>query len=64
MKLHATQRFNKLFYTISNIYSRQYFKRSHVKVRGPFEKFVDWSQCAAVMQSEAVTVMPSCSGGG
>jgi hypothetical protein len=30
----------------------------------PFEKFVDWRQCAAVMQREAVTVMPSCSGGG
>jgi hypothetical protein len=28
-----------------------------------FEKFVDWRQCAAVMQSEAVTFMPSCSGG-
>jgi hypothetical protein len=25
--------------------------------RGPFEKFVDWRQCAAVMQREAVTVM-------
>jgi hypothetical protein len=32
-------------------------------VRGPFEKFVDWRQCAAVMRREAVTVMPSCSGG-
>jgi len=32
-------------------------------LRGPFEKFVDWRQCAAVMQKEAVTVMPSCSGG-
>jgi hypothetical protein len=32
-------------------------------VRGPFAKFVDWRQCAAVMQREAVTVMPSCSGG-
>jgi len=31
-------------------------------VRGPFEKFVFWRQCAAVMQREAVTVMPSCSG--
>jgi len=29
-----------------------------------FETFVDWRQCAAVMQREAVTVMPSCSGGG
>jgi hypothetical protein len=34
------------------------------KVRGPFEKFVDWRQCAAVMQREVVTVLPSCSGGG
>jgi hypothetical protein len=33
-------------------------------IRGLFEKFVDWRQCAAVMQREAVTVMPSCSGGG
>jgi hypothetical protein len=32
-------------------------------VRAPFEKFVDCRQCAAVMQSEAVTVMPNCSGG-
>jgi hypothetical protein len=23
----------------------------------------DWGQCAAVMQWEAVSVMPSCSGG-
>jgi hypothetical protein len=35
-----------------------------VNVRGPFEKFVDWRQCAAVMQKEAVTVMASCSGEG
>jgi hypothetical protein len=33
-------------------------------LRGPFGKFVDWRQCATVMQTEAVTVMPSCSGGG
>jgi hypothetical protein len=33
-------------------------------IRGPFEKFVDWQQGAAVMQREAVTVMPSCNGGG
>jgi len=24
-------------------------------VRGPFKKFMDWQQCAAVMQREAVT---------
>jgi hypothetical protein len=35
-----------------------------VKVRGPFGKFVNWRQCAAVMQREAVTVMPRYSGGG
>jgi hypothetical protein len=33
-------------------------------IREPFEKFVHWRQCAAVMQRDAVTVMPSCSGGG
>jgi hypothetical protein len=33
-------------------------------IREPFEKFVDWWQCAAVMQRKAVTVMPSCSGAG
>jgi hypothetical protein len=33
-------------------------------VRGPFEKFLDWRQCAIVMQREEVTVMSSCSGGG
>jgi hypothetical protein len=32
--------------------------------RETFEKFMDLLQCAAVMQREAVTVMPSCSGGG
>jgi hypothetical protein len=33
-------------------------------IQGPFEKFVDWQQCTAVMQREAVAVMSSCSGGG
>jgi hypothetical protein len=33
-------------------------------IRGPFEKFVDWRQCATVMQREAVTVTPSYSDGG
>jgi hypothetical protein len=33
-------------------------------LRGPFEKFVDWRQCDALMQREAVTLMSSCSGGG
>jgi hypothetical protein len=39
-------------------------KPIHKYIQGPFEKFVYWRQCAAVMQREAVTVMPSCSGGG
>jgi hypothetical protein len=34
------------------------------QVRGPFDKFVDWRQCAAVMQREALTLIPSFSGGG
>jgi hypothetical protein len=29
----------------------------------PFQKFADWRQSAAVVQREAVTVVPSCSGG-
>jgi hypothetical protein len=32
-------------------------------IRGTFEKFVDWLQCASVIQREGVTAMPSCSGG-
>jgi hypothetical protein len=32
-------------------------------IREPFEKFVDWRQCAAAMQREAITVMPSFSDG-
>jgi hypothetical protein len=26
--------------------------------------FMDWQQCAAIMQREVVIVMPSCSGSG
>jgi len=39
---------------------------THIKsiLRGPFAKFVDWRQCAAVMQREVATVMLSCSGEG
>jgi hypothetical protein len=33
-------------------------------IGGPFTNFEDLRQFAAVMQREAVTVMPSCSGGG
>jgi len=36
----------------------------HDKIRGPFEKFMDWRQSVAVMQREAVIFMPTCSGGG
>jgi len=32
-------------------------------IRGAFDKSVDWRQCAAVMQREAATVMPSCNDG-
>jgi hypothetical protein len=35
---------------------------SSVHIGGPYEKSVDWRQCAALMQREAVIVMPSCSG--
>jgi hypothetical protein len=39
-------------------------KLQNMRLRGPLEKFVDWRQCTAVTQREAVTVMPSCSSGG
>jgi hypothetical protein len=39
-------------------------RRRRRNVREPFAKFVDWRQCAAVMQREAVTVVPSCGGVG
>jgi hypothetical protein len=35
-----------------------------LQVWGPFEKFVNWQQCATVMQRDAVIVMLSCSGRG
>jgi hypothetical protein len=38
-------------------------EREREREREPFQKFVDWGWCATVMQREAVTVMPSCSGG-
>jgi hypothetical protein len=41
-----------------------YEQISLLYIRGPFERFVDWWQCATVMQREVVTVMPICSGGG
>jgi hypothetical protein len=30
------------------------FRVQTLDLRGPFEKFVDWWQCAAIMQKEAV----------
>jgi hypothetical protein len=51
------------FYTVA--WEKHRYKVLHVVyVRGPFERFVDWRQCAAVMQREVVTVTPSCNGGG
>jgi hypothetical protein len=40
-----------------------FFTFAPVQVQGLFERFVDWQQCATVMQMEVVTVMPSCGGG-
>jgi hypothetical protein len=34
---------------------KQRIRRIFPNIREPFEKFVDWWQCAAVMQREAVT---------
>jgi hypothetical protein len=39
-------------------------KINDVLIQGPFETFVDWLQCTADAQREAVTVMSSRSGGG
>jgi len=41
-----------------------YFKKSSTNpyIRAPFGMFVDWRQCAAVMQKKAATVIPSRSG--
>jgi hypothetical protein len=33
-------------------FNRALFRMAE-QLRGPFEKFVDWQQCAAVMQREA-----------
>jgi hypothetical protein len=40
------------------------FTYKYRKIRELSEKFVDWQQCSAILQREAVTVMPSCGGGG
>jgi hypothetical protein len=58
LKLATTASFRILIYSPSII-----IFAFHSILRGPFERFGDWRQCAAVMQSEAVTVMSSCSGG-
>jgi len=44
--------------------NKYYHMYVHTHTRGPFERFVDWRQCAVVMQTDVVTVMTSCSGGG
>jgi hypothetical protein len=36
-------------------YGHEYMGILKLLVRGPFEKFVDWRQCVAVIQREAVT---------
>jgi hypothetical protein len=43
----------KLFQWLIKHHAMKMYGR--LKVRGPFAKFVDWRQCAAVMQREAVT---------
>jgi len=34
--------------------TQKFHKKKVWKIRGPFEKFVDWRQCAAVTKSEVV----------
>jgi hypothetical protein len=51
---------NTKYYIIFTCVQREVVE---IYIRGPFAKFVYWPQCAAVMQREAVTVTPSCSGG-
>jgi hypothetical protein len=45
------------------IFMKYLHKNFHLNTRSPFENFVDWRQCAAVMLREAVTVMASSGGG-
>jgi hypothetical protein len=49
--------------TLHKLSSPSYFSLLCI-IQGPFERFVDWQQCTAVMQRVAVTIVPSCSGGG
>jgi hypothetical protein len=44
------------------IRSWDHFPAGYPDIRGPFESFVHWRQCATVMQREAAVVTPSCSG--
>jgi hypothetical protein len=53
-----------LIFTIIDGNSSHYIGLRRFLIRGPFENFVVWWQCAAVRQRKAVTVIPSCSGGG
>jgi len=55
---------NVVKYT-KDIFSRDmYHALWKQEIWGPFVKFVDWRQCADVMQREAVTVTSNWSGGG
>jgi hypothetical protein len=44
-----------LFISLCNVICKCNNLQSDYELTGPFEKFVDWWQCAAVMQREAVT---------
>jgi hypothetical protein len=62
MLLHKTHRTNPLLLIESALNTNFLHHEVELHVQGPFEKFVDWWQITTVMQREAVTVMPSCSG--
>jgi hypothetical protein len=63
-----TKIFGKTLQTLARDSNRplslRHGRLNYIIIRGPFENFVDWRQYAAVMQREAVTVMPSYSDGG
>jgi hypothetical protein len=53
-----------VIYSLNDSHTHTARVQYKLQVRGPFEKFVGWRQCSAIMQREKVTVMPICSGGG
>jgi hypothetical protein len=55
---------HRVHYTLLSITYLMVMYQLQGYILEPFEKFVEWWQCAAFMQREAVTVMPSCSVGG